>query len=803
MIPNESIFKYTLTLSYKDQNIERDYFQNIRYKFYRVLGLSVSLMVLVISFLIYFLLRNNGNIQPNDRKEFIILLILVLLSVMQFILLLVKRVNTKTSFMVHSFIIYFIYNAFFLCVQFEVLKVYEKVNNYYYNFIVLICEFIYRLFYIFFIEFYFIISLSAKGIGLSVYIYYFSLNTANALVIGVFFLRLFILVMLYIVEKRNKILFFVLKKLKLEYARMQNLIDNIDIGIITVSSDESTITYNNTITKYLSRDNYPISTYDIKQFLFRCTDILYKDDELNKILKSDEVSLKSLFAYLTGFEEFKDFILLGIKRECGMVFQIYLRYNEIFDVLEFVVNDISVFAKNEEYNILSKYQSLFLSKICHELRNPITNIVYLTTDHSDGVNANKLKQIHNFACLMNYQIEDFDSLSVVLGINKDPPQVNLTGISINNIIDDCINLFNTRIEYGSKNIKLSRKVVGELPNIIKTDEGKLKQILINLLSNSLKFTMSGDIIIEAEHSTQENGYISICVSDTGKGIPKEEIDIIKTYVPFTKLEANANRYGLGMGLVIVKNLVQLIGLDLDIQSNLDKGTVVSFKVFCNTNEYDIRDKMAILSKNKPVVSFDERSRCLMSGSEYIRTTFTPFKRYKDDAYTLYNDNDTVIKSFTPMAINSDMRRTAFVQNDSYLDTTSNYLKTEEYDFRVIIIEDEKILQYSHSKIVHGYFKKINKTVDIIECCDGVEGLNCIYKYVTNGKAIDLILSDESMNFMRGSMLYGILKMLIAEKVLSEVKFYLVTSYDNVNLVEKNRIINKPLTENKLINILGN
>src|SRR5690606_4825544 len=126
---------------------------------------------------------------------------------------------------------------------------------------------------------------------------------------------------------------------------------------------------------------------------------------------------------------------------------------------------------------------------------------------------------------------------------------------------------------------------------INTDEVKLKQILMNLLSNSFKFTISGEIVIESEHiydHSESQNYIRILIADTGIGIPEDKIDKLKSYTPFTKLESVTNRYGLGIGLVIVKSLVELLGKDLQINSEENKGTTVSFKLLCNNTENNIQ-----------------------------------------------------------------------------------------------------------------------------------------------------------------------------------------------------------------------
>jgi signal transduction histidine kinase len=104
---------------------------------------------------------------------------------------------------------------------------------------------------------------------------------------------------------------------------------------------------------------------------------------------------------------------------------------------------------------------------------------------------------------------------------------------------------------------------------LNTDRDKLKQILLNLLSNAAKFTEKGEIKVTA---WQENGNVKLIVSDTGIGMKKEALDHI--FEEFSQAEkTTASRYGgTGLGLAIVKKFTNLMGGDIGVESEVGKGS---------------------------------------------------------------------------------------------------------------------------------------------------------------------------------------------------------------------------------------
>ena len=131
------------------------------------------------------------------------------------------------------------------------------------------------------------------------------------------------------------------------------------------------------------------------------------------------------------------------------------------------------------------------------------------------------------------------------------------------------NLF--KINFAQKGIKLRFKIEDSIPQYLKGDEIRIKQILINIISNSLKFTEKGSVDIIVLY---KNRRLFVTILDTGIGIRKEAISNI--FDSFEQLDVN--RHGTGLGLSITKTLCKLMEGDINVKSTLGEGSEFSFDI---------------------------------------------------------------------------------------------------------------------------------------------------------------------------------------------------------------------------------
>src|SRR5262249_53266065 len=132
----------------------------------------------------------------------------------------------------------------------------------------------------------------------------------------------------------------------------------------------------------------------------------------------------------------------------------------------------------------------------------------------------------------------------------------------------------------AKGIGLEAAWLGRVPEMIQSDPQRLRQILINLVGNAIKFTESGGVllVVQLARATGAPDALQIEVVDTGIGIPAEQIP--RLFEAFNQGDAStARRYGgTGLGLRIARNLAQLLGGDVDVQSAVGSGTTFRLRV---------------------------------------------------------------------------------------------------------------------------------------------------------------------------------------------------------------------------------
>jgi len=117
-------------------------------------------------------------------------------------------------------------------------------------------------------------------------------------------------------------------------------------------------------------------------------------------------------------------------------------------------------------------------------------------------------------------------------------------------------------------VRLVRDIAPDLPTL-NTDRDKLRQIILNLLGNAVKFTEEGEIKVSA---SQQNGSLKLAVADTGIGIKKGELDHIFEEFRQGEMSSNMNYDGTGLGLAIVKRFVNLLGGEIGVDSEVGKGS---------------------------------------------------------------------------------------------------------------------------------------------------------------------------------------------------------------------------------------
>ena len=248
----------------------------------------------------------------------------------------------------------------------------------------------------------------------------------------------------------------------------------------------------------------------------------------------------------------------------------------IFLVLHFCIDLVKT---REAAAAASRAKSQFLANMSHEIRTPMTAILGFTDVLHDSVVApTDIDAVHTIKENGNYLIHIINDVLDLSKIEAGKTELKQTSCAPHAIAADVASLMRVRSE--AKGLRLDVQFDGKIPATIHCDPTQLRQILINLVGNAIKFTESGSVKL-VTHLLNERGKecrLQFDVIDTGIGIAED--DIKKLFLAFTQADNSMTRQfrGTGLGLTISERLVKLLGGDISVSSVPWKGNTFSITV---------------------------------------------------------------------------------------------------------------------------------------------------------------------------------------------------------------------------------
>jgi len=244
----------------------------------------------------------------------------------------------------------------------------------------------------------------------------------------------------------------------------------------------------------------------------------------------------------------------------------------------------------EEAESASRHKSEFLANMSHEIRTPLNAIIGMSnllieleqTDQQREFTEAILTSGETLLGVIN-DVLDFSK------IESGELELDLHTFDLHALLESVVDVFG--FQCSQKKIELTLFIAPEVPLLAEGDATRIRQVLINLIGNAIKFTREGRVGLSVKRaSSSEALRLEFSVEDTGIGIPQDRIDHM--FDSFTQVDASITRQfgGTGLGLAICRSLVQLMGGSIDVESEVGLGSTFRFMIELGLPEIDIEDE---------------------------------------------------------------------------------------------------------------------------------------------------------------------------------------------------------------------
>ena len=535
------------------------------------------------------------------------------------------------------------------------------------------------------------------------------------------------------------------------------------------------------------------------------------------------------------------------------------------NVLEIMIDDISTeLMKNDDKHDKddNNKKQMKLGKIAHEFKTPLLTIISLIKKIKEKCeneeiksDLDKIDNLSNYSFFLIFDIIQFTSNTVDFKLSKSELKLRDSLNFSNNVLKTLVECNESK--FGK--IETKMEIDDAIDNlIIISDENRLKQILLNFVSNAYKFTKSGSIVIRAKYSEQLNN-VKISVEDTGFGIKDKDIPLIFKEHTQLNLEKEYTSNGSGLGLSIANSLATALNHKIGFESKYGKGSKFYIILECYNNidisysemnqEFSIKEKTyKNMKKSKTTKSQYLMKENTINNEVSVRTTKTLRKIYtnknnNNSSIALHenNNNSNIILFKNESKIDNSLNHqlsfnSQLIINDEhsksitipYLNIKDNHECSNKDDLnkriislssksnnsineknsKILVVDDNLIIRKATVNLIKNILRELKiNDIEIVELTDGIDILYAIMMDKTY--KIKYIFTDECMEYLNGSEAARIIRKmeennkipfyhLVSVTALQDDKsrtFLLNSGFDN--------IISKPSSYSDIKNILNN